>query len=667
MPISKAYKNTLKKRAIKKFVKTNSRAPTALELRDLVIREERNYPSVDVVGISGFDIEKPQYEDSSSAIKENTNRHALYDDMTTIGTRINDSIQLLEDSYRGFVGTTNRTRHALKQIEGRLDNLLLLNTDIDIFVYGVEEAFDFQDRIDFSQTDASIESGYVTMGRGGYQVLDLLESQITYSVVSENAVLNGVATTNIEHLKENDGSIWEYLVYTKNRLGRVSVLVDVDLLDSTYINDVRFTGSPISVNQHVVATLFYSLDGQVFLAHEPAEIALTTGEFQFNLGLEGVKKIRLMLSKSVADNAAEGNQYVYAFSLDSLQILTEKYTSNNVSTMVAGPYPVLDESGADVAFTKATLEACVIETEDSGVDFFLSKDGTSWEPVNFRSDGLNYASFGNGSIAATSGVIDVDIFATGLLAETDLTDDLDFKQEAVLNTYILEENVSDVSIKSIQIKRNTTGILTRSVYDVSPGWFFDPITSQYSTTVYVSDPAGRYIDFGPTGIYVNGTLTSGEILFAGGYSVVATSDSNWQSIATGLTTVQAIKQQDPLYPYNHKYLIEGYGYSQGFFGEKIYNGVEEYFGRLLTYVPPEHFNSETASGDYSIYTIDSSSGNLLFKVKVNKKDASWSSELFQTEWLVHGDTGNQLYVKAILKASDNGQSPVLEHFKVRVI
>ena len=47
--------------------------------------------------------------------------------------------------------------------------------------------------------------------------------------------------------------------------------------------------------------------------------------------------------------------------------------------------------------------------------------------------------------------------------------------------------------------------------------------------------------------------------------------------------------RDTLYPYNAKYLIEGYNYGNNFSEQKIYKGVKENFGWHCSYRADEKF------------------------------------------------------------------------------
>lgn len=675
MAISEDYSDTLKRRAVARFIEENDRSPTRAELIDLVRREKRRYPSVDEVGIVGFDMEKPQYTDVSSVSVENKNRTALFDDMSTISTRLSSLVQLLEDSFRGFQATGRRTKKILTQLENRLDNLLLLQDQGDAFVYGIEEDFRTQEAIDIDRTTASVETNYCVMGRTGYTPIDLERVKFSATATAQKGTIGSESSESLDMLRTEDGSYWEHLVYTRSRQGRVSVVLEFEMEEPLYVGDVRIVGNPVSVNQKTTATLFYSLDGQSFVALEPVERVFQDDEMQFNVGIDGVQVIQISLSKNASDAVtATGNQFVTIFSLDTVKIYSDRYVDDKESVLYAGPYEVVDEMGEPVYFTKATCTACAVIPDDTDISYFLSKDGINYVPVDPESRSLGVVSFANGAKAGSEKRIDplrrdgsLEESATGL-------EEVDFLTEAIINVGVAKAFAPLVPTQSIVIKRNIpTG---ETVYKAPSGWFFDADTATYTTTVYVGAPEGRYIDVGHTGITVNGNLLSGRVHLQPGYSVIQTDDGNWSEVPTGLTSTDAIINADPYYPYNHKYLIEGYPYPDNFTGNRIYNGVDEYFGALMVYVPPEKFNAFEGAPDRSgtgsqdplwWFTIEETDGNKYFKIKVDKSDASWSLEEYELDWLVQADTSNEIYMKAILSTTDSDLSPILQSFGVRVI
>ncbi len=202
-----------------------------------------------------------------------------------------------------------------------------------------------------------------------------------------------------------------------------------------------------------------------------------------------------------------------------------------------------------------------------------------------------------------------------------------------------------------------------------PGWTFNESTQQYQTTIYVSSPDGHYLDLGDTSAYINGSLLSGEVFLPQGYTVFATSDANWLQADETVSNADDLEAADPLYPYNHKYLVEGYPYADDFSGERLYTGVSDFFGAKLLYRSPEEFAYMESSDPnfYNVFTVDDSVGKGYIKVKVDKSDASWLSERFDLDWSVQTATSNELYVKALLSTSNKAKSPRVDSFKVRVI
>lgn len=668
MPLSKVYQHTLKSRFIKKFIKANDRRPTHTELSEGLAAEYKKYQSADLVGISSLDITKPRFHSVSSSEAENQNRHALFDDLKTISKRTDNLYQLLEDSFRGFQATAQRTKRSFNQLEARLDNLLLLNQKSDQFIYGIEETFDTQEFIDFTRTAASVEAGYVTLGRGNITPLNVDNFKFSASALSDKGFIAAQGSSDTSSLKEDDGIFWEYFVYTKYRQGRVSMVFDIELDSAAYVGEVKFTGSFAGVNHRTTLTVFYSLDGQTYTETPLVEQPLLKTEMSIPLGVDNVKKVRLVFSKRVADRVTTShNQYVWVFGLDSIKIYTDLFSNANVSELFAGPYPVVNEEGDPVNFSKATLTACVGSGDDTSVNFYLSKDNSTWHSVNYHGDSLSVVSFEDASVGSSIDYIDSNLAAGKLIDTLASSYELNFGTDGIINAFIKEAFADKVPLDGMLLKRNLPDSTLPEIYKAPAGWYYNEITDEYSCTIYIGLAEGRTIDFGPYGIYVNDSLVKGKVHFQQGYSVIRTNSSNWREVVPGLTKIAELKAADPLYPYNHKLLIEGYSYVANFSNERVYSGVEEYFGWLLRYVAPEQFNSSRYSNDYTVYTVEAIAGNLHFKVKVDKKNAFWTQELYDSEWLVQRATDNNIYVKALLTSGKSNQTPMIEHFKVRVI
>jgi len=662
------YQEALIKKVVQDFVEANSRTPNDLELRQLLNQAGKEMPSLQEVGFSGHLITKPQFVSESSAEAETQNREAIHVDTTVTSQRIDSLTERLESSFRALYSAGRSLKRHLDDIETRIDNVLLLSGSTDVFVHGIEENFVIQDHIDFDLTTASVESGFVTMGRSGFGLVSLDDVHLSFSTLAEKGIIGFQTSSPVDNLKSDDGSFWEYLVYTSYKQGRVSMLIDVALDDPQFISEVRFTSQTGGVNSRNTATVFYSLDDRTFKALEPQEVTLTTEENVFNVGLDGVRKIRLMISKDRFDNtAAAANQFVYVFSLDSLKLYSKAYSTTAESKVEAGPYAVLDESGSSVNFTKATADLCITQGDEDSVALFLSTDGVTYYPIDHSSNGLGVVSFTNGSSVGTETILESTLSPLGLT----VTPVIELRPtEALLNTAVGSEWAPLVVTKSVVVKRNIPYVVDGarvSVYGTASGWFHDQTQKLYKTTVYVTNPLGLTLDLGSTSAYINGIQMSGLIELRQGFSVFETTESNWIEIPTGFTTLSDLRKSDPLYPYNHRYIVEGYQYSDMFTGERLYTGVEEYFGSLLTFVPPELFASPEMDGNLTVYTLDDTDGRLVFPVKVNKSDATWQLEQFNQEWLVSRGENDTLWFRLVLDSVTGMTSPIVSQVRVRVI
>ena len=669
MLTGKPYLDELKNQVIRDYLKENGRGPTPREIQDLLDQAKQNYPSIDTLGFSGYETYKPKFRDVSSADKENKTRDAFYTDLKVIHSKLDNLTQRLEDSFRGFQNTSKRVSRNLTNLENRIDNLLLVNSNVDVFIQGIEETFDTHENIDLDNTTASVNNGYVTLGKTSLSEVNLSDVLIRASATSEKGFIGVQNSSSIEHLKENDGSFWEQLVYTRYNQGRVSCLIELEMPEPLYINDLNFTTSNIAVNKKLTCSIFYSIDGQTFTAYEPAEVVVNSNEMSFNLGIDNVKKVQILLSKNAADNTVVGSsQHVYIFSLDSIKILSDKYTSSKESVLIAGPYDFSDAEGNPLYFTKATLEACVISGTNTSVDFYLSKDKLNWKSVSWNRETNNVVSFADSSSTKSVNYFDLTMSANGLLIDATEFADYAFAEESILNKGISADYADKINYDTIVVKRNTVED-DGTFAGLSRGWKFDPVDKTYNTTVYIDNSEGRIIDFGPTGIFVNDQLKSGEVLLQPGYSVLKTDDANWIEIEGVANSLKELRQKDPLYPYNHKYLIEGFNYPATFLGEQMYNGVDEYFARLLEYTPPEYFNAlESSDPDYyNYFTVENVTGDYYIKIKVDKTNIDWMNETFSADWNVQLKDNNQIFVKAILKTSNSENTPKIEDYMIRVI
>lgn len=653
----KNYETQIKETVVTEFVYKNKRTPTSLELKELIAEYKSSHPNLAIVGKSGYDIVKPGFMSSSSSTEENKNIRALKSDFELADNRIDYLAEQLAVSDIGLASTVRKLQRELTGLESRLDNILLFTQIDNPFLIGYEETFTTGNKLDMSRSSVSLESFGLTASKRNLGAFDLSNTKITYSTSANKGFLSFFNNSGTDSLKEDDGQVWTHQVYTRYSSGRVAVELTLDFNNEIYVGNVRLNFVSFARESNMKITTSYSVDGITFMSVTPGEVNVVDHEFFMDVGVDKIKKLRFIISKEYADANTLQNQYVYHFSLDSLKIYSNVYSSED-SIAFLGPYPMYDDNLDDYFFTKATCELCLSSGDESSVNVFLSKDNLSYFPLR---DSNDYVLFGN-SVTDDSGQQIVDTAAKYAIVDDDECE-YDSSTEGVLNFYIPQEYLNRFIPKSLIIKRNipVTGSLD-NIDGVEPGWILED--GLYKTTIFVDNPNGTTLDFGPTLAYINNVEVTGKVSVPYGYSTFATSVNNWRAVDSGAASLGDLKNSDKLYPYNHKLLIEGYSYVRSFNEEKIYNGFE-YFSKLMRYVPVDYFNAHEL--DLDIYTYEETNSGLKFKVKVNKSLNNWSEEKFQGSWSLQDESGNELWVKLLLRSKTNTKSAIVNSFKLRVI
>lgn len=667
--ISKEYKNTLKTLAIQKFVNENKRSPTVAEMQYLLHEIQKKYHAVDVVGLSGSDIEKPLFRQVSSATTENNNRKVILSDLLTLNTKLDNLIDMEEAAYRSSIGTIARANKTLDELMGRVDNLLLIYGQGDDFLYGFEETFANQQYVDHTNSTACIHPSNVTLGKRKLDFVGSDSITAKFSVVAERGYSSYYANGSLNSLLKDNGDVWQCKVKTPYQIGRVALIIELSFSKLVDVSSLKLFGLPSEVSKPMYTTVSYARENGVLVAIEPVEQELTQA-FILPINASGVKKIQLIISKNAADvPTGVLNEYEYHFELDKIVLESSNYILS--SSLICGPYTIVDYNGNEVFPTKASLTACTKEPAGTGIAFYLSTDGTNWHSLNHLNKTSNYVSFGDNTPEKAIGQTDLSKDSHVLLNTLDSTEQFDYRHEAYLNSYILADYANIVSKHNINIKRGI--VYSENISEAlgtALGWTHNRKKGTYSCYVNIKNAEGRIIDLGPKGAILNDKKVTGETLFPNGISKFETDSSNWVDIETNILSDTELEKVDPLYPYNHKYIISGYSYPVSFLGDRPYKGVNEYFAYQMYYISPEEFEAlePTASNYYRVFTIEQVDDNLYFKVKVNKNSSTWMLEGFELDFVTQNvNPISTIYVKAVLNSNAALLTPVLESFKVRVV
>jgi hypothetical protein len=145
------------------------------------------------------------------------------------------------------------------------------------------------------------------------------------------------------------------------------------------------------------------------------------------------------------------------------------------------------------------------------------------------------------------------------------------------------------------------------------------------------------------------------------------SNDNWLSVTAEANTLEDLKASDTLYPYNHKLLIEGYQYGSSYSDERLYVGVSMYAELVCAYTTTHNFNTQTETGDLSLYTRDlDDDGKLVFLFKVDRSYADEGNEHFLVEYKLANKTFTDVVFKATLATTDESLTPILSSYVIKL-
>ena len=646
---SRELEDSVKLQLIKEFIKSNKRTPTSGEINDLVFDVYQELKNIDSSGLIRMPT-LPFLGEESSATIFNSKLNDYYFNAKFLFTQIDLFFQRLTE--RAFIvnNSLSSLEKRLRKLNSFATSLLLAKGISSNLLYSVTEDFSSTAKVISETTTASVSVSGVSINRASNATLSAVDS-LSYSVFSQAGYESATTVNDISSILDNDGDFWTLDVLTSYKHGSVSAAIEVKLTELTYVSNLSLSLAS-STNSHISCYVAgndksYSL---VFNS------GLDVNDFLININ-SSVLYIKLLVTKQSSDTNDSSGNYVYSFKVDSIEL--SESTVDSKSELYAGPYEFTDALGELVPFSFVQLAVCEQAATDSWIDYYLSSDNSTWIPVDASLTGGSIINFQINNVLSDLDILNADLPSTELestnIAGLDLLPD-----ESCINQIVDISYLNKISPSNILFKRNVKN--TRTVFDISSGWIFDTTENLYVTTFEVVSEEGSTLDLGSTSAYLDGVLTSGTVLVPLGFHTFKTDQNNWADIEEGLSTESELQNKDPLYPYNHKYIISGYTYPSGFTGNKYYNGVYNNFGMILTYLSKPEFKTSTL---LNVYTVDTDENNIYFLVKTLKGFDDWTNEEFAIEITLPSDEVTSIYLKAVLNSNDEISSCVLKNFTLR--
>lgn len=413
--------------------------------------------------------------------------------------------------------------------------------------------------------------------------------------------------------------------------------------------------------------------------------------------------LRIVMTRDIHTRLGGQGEYFHDFGIRRLAVHSVGNIYVPESELVSRQHIVLDENGDRKKFTKASLSvACEQIEADTEIDYFIA----------FLDSNLNEGEFQRVlplNREATSGPRIAEASAVTLAAtptEIDTTTPA-FPGDVLSENFLLE---GSVTAENPEVWRNVGAnhryYSTRQEDGrvVEEGWTYDG--ANYKCYIYINQLGGQDFDFGPRPIEIDGVSLTGEVRLSEGVHVVKVKEENWYSLE-GLGAVSDFDQNtkqfrgrktdygeegftiniddapnidvnyrviDPLFPYNHKLLIEGLSYAPNFSTDVVrqkYKGAARYAAYLskrIADVDMEHGISALDYGKHAIVRADDGVGGVVSRVMVKWNEVE--GELPREQFLVIEKTSDAfaegLVFKAIFKTTNPRRSASLEGYEIKI-
>lgn len=667
----------VKKEIINSFIKEHFRSPTQQELKALINNEIQENVNIEKFGLlSGQELINksiPGKESSCKNFNKSFNRLKLNKE-GVIHFYKGENLEL-ENKFRIYTNSLSSCLKDLRKEERKVNKELILRSKSDIYNYGIVENFSDYNKVDFNKSNVYFLNGRATLGFSKVTGEPFSPNEIKYSVRSKtNEVVTSYPLNDFNNITDEDGSFFKLATESSKDDDVVDFIVDIKLNSPKYIDTLKFVTEAIETNSKMSYKCFYSKDEIAFTEVFESSIRLQDNENYVEINKENVRLLRLVLTKRGYDYR-KGNRYVYLFALDFLGLTKNKYKINSDSILYLGPYEILDEEEKAIDFSLATIKVgtCCIVPDKTSVDIFLSKDNVTWQKIDFNDYGKEVIQFQENveDISGDSIFSVWDSNSTSHIIENNLPFDIN-SSEKILNYYISEENKNKFIKETLKIKRNVCQKSNQRLYGTNSGWYKEE--NRLSTYFEIKSLEGKYINLGNTGAILDGRNVTGKVFVSEGLHKFETNINNYVNIFEvesgqseyNVLTANQLRNLDPLYPYNHKYIIEGFQYNENFIGRKVYKQMDKNFSFSLKEVSSQRFSIEENLENYTLVNFE---GKIFIKVK-NKEN---SSEIMLEEFDIsckkrnNANNENLLYIKAILNSSDVKVTPKIDQIQVRVI
>jgi hypothetical protein len=636
-----------------------------------------------------------EIDEGSSASKMNEMFGLLSSDLLVCIKSLALQGNKMTDTYDSTYTRLEGFDRKLEKIQTRVDSLLFESKNSDRHEEIFYERFKSTEMIDLGATTAEIDdiSNSLTLKSSKSSVIPLGTSVDSIEVVTERnpSVANSASLQGLEvaNLVNTTNNVWQHQVRTNEPVGQLYLDVILRLPSSSKeVNKIIVEPAGGDIKTQTNLEVSYSSDklNWQFPDGEKKKRLLSRTTLDFKNTQAEYWRIRL---SKLGNDGFFGNSYVYNFGLKNVLFLGKEYEKVNRQDVSLLYSKIINPEKLDT-INSINLQICEAKPFGTNIVYEMAPI-TGSQIADLESDTIGLVDLRY----YTADLADRDSFTLDMLKlvseptidEILVDDSLSYKDQNDYD-YMLDEPVSSLVSKSDTVLLRNGGDnsiadnlgQTDIIRGAATGWVFSGLF--YSTYVLIEEKDGQIINVGDTSIMINGKAFSGKVKLSTGLNLVTCPKENWHSIDLSSLPPTEDTNLDPLYPFNHKYLIEGIGvrlYDQDMTQivgtknlteildpEGVYSKANKNWENKVSEITFADFESKAKSTlDVFSYKVDNNSQERIV-IKSTDENGLLNRERFSIITKIqNSDPIKALIFKATLTTEDIKTTPVLNEYLLK--
>lgn len=633
--------------------------------------------------------------DTSSAQKNNETYNIIESDLSICVTALIDQEEKISGLYDTSFSKLSGLQRKINLLKENVSTLLFESKNTDTHEELFYEKFSSLDMIDKELSTVHVDIGAkeVTLKVTSQNPIDLSGAVDSISIVPDvNPKIissSDVGEMTVSNIVKNNNKVWMHQLSASEALASASLDLIIRIPSvETEINKIVLEPYSIDLKTQVNVEIAFSDDGLNwrFPDGESKKRLETTSSFSFGGVVHEYWRIRFT---KFGNDGFFSNFYVYNFGLKAINFLGKTY--DKVSRLDLGylySKPILFKkdtsivnvkvcenipNNTSIKYSLAPIYASALNDLTTGV---ISAKNLYYHPLDLVDKSSVTIDFLNSTLAPVLDHILID----DTLSYKDIGQ-YDYCLDQILpNDYVKDQT----TILRDALDQNAHSMIGRenTILGQYSGWTFDG--NFYSTYVLIEEHEGLEINLGSTQMYINNSQVQGRVVLEKGLNFIVTHRDNWKTL--DLVTLPIVTDQvvDQLYPYNHKYLIEGIGsYLYGVDSTTNISGTELIDiidkNKIYPRVANRCWSTKMRELDFETFTLKDKNELDVFAYKIDNTNQERivvksnpdfgliSDETFSIITKLHSaEKIKGLVFKALMETTSNKVSPTLTEYLVKI-